>query len=346
MVKSKLDSLIRPLLAALFLLGGPVFSAPRKAPTTTIKRVAAGKLKPPPQPKAKLAVLAKPAPKPGEKPVAKPAPVLAPGELALVAQSAISVDLKSGAVLYEKDADSLQYPASATKILTALLIIESGKLEKLVTVDVEDTKVEPTMLEIKPGETYPRKDLLFALLMKSANDVAAALARDNAGSVPLFAGKMNQRAEQLGATSSHFVTPCGLHDLHHYTTARDLSLITAEAMKNPLFREIVATVEATILKADVPLKLRNHNRLLTRMPGCIGVKTGFTNAAQQVLVSAATREGREVLAIVLHTDKPGIWEDSMRLLYDGFEKLGLPPLPPVTLPLPSPVGPEEKEGGQ
>ncbi len=338
MVKSKLDSLVRPLLAALFLLSGPVFSAPRKAPSTTTKRVTSAKLKPVPKPKAK----------PASKPVAKPtpAPVLAPGELALVARSAISVDMQSGAVLYEKDADSLQYPASATKILTALLIIESGKLEELVTVDVEDTKVEPTVLDMKPGETYSRKDLLSALLMKSANDVAAALARDNAGSVPLFAAKMNERAEQLGATSSHFVTPCGLHDLHHYTTARDLSLITAMAMKNPLFREIVATVEATILKADVPLKLRNHNRLLVRMPGCIGVKTGFTNAAQQVLVSAATREGREVLAIVLHTNKPGIWEDSMRLLHDGFEKLGLPPLPPVTLPLPSPVGPEEKAGGQ
>ncbi len=342
MEKSKLDRFLRLLLAALFLLGGPVFSAPKKAPTTTIKRVAPERKKP----KQKPAPTPKPAGKPVAKPAPEPAPALAPGELALVAQSAISVDLKSGAVIYEKDADSLRYPASATKILTALLIIESGRLDDLVTVEVEDTKVEPTVLDLKPGETYPRKDLLFALLMKSANDVAAALARDNAGSIPLFAEKMNRRAEQLGAKSSHFVTPSGLHDLHHYTTARDLALIATAAMKNALFRQIVGTAETTILKADLPLKLTNHNRLLARMPGCIGVKTGFTNAAQQVLVSAAARDGREVLAVVLHTNKPGIWEDSMRLLCDGFEKLGLPLLPSPALPLPLAAGSEDKEGGQ
>lgn len=308
MVKLKLFSPICLLFTVLFLLGGTAFSAPKKAPRTTIKRVAPAK------------------PKPVLKPTPEPPPVLAPGELPLAARSAIAMDLKNGTVLYEKDADSMQYPASTTKILTALIIIESGKLEELVTVQAEDTKVEPTVLEMKVGETYPRKDLLFALLMKSANDVAAALARDNAGSVALFAEKMNLRAAQLGATSSHFVTPNGLHDPHHYTTARDLGLIACAAMKEPLFRQIVATAEATILKADVPVKLTNHNRLLAKMPGCIGVKTGFTNPAQQVLVSAAVREGREVLAVVLHTNKPGIWEDSMRLLYDGFEKLGLPPL--------------------
>lgn len=316
MVKLKFLNPICLLFTALFLLGGIAFSAPKKAPKTTIKRVAPVK------------------PKPVVKPTPEPPQVLAPGELALAARSAIAMDLKSGAVLYEKDADSMQYPASTTKILTALIIIESGKLDELVTVQPEDTKVEPTVLEMKVGETYPRKDLLFALLMKSANDVAAALARDNAGSVALFAEKMNQRAVQLGATSSHFVTPNGLHDPHHYTTARDLGLIACAAMKEPLFRQIVATAEATILKAELPVKLTNHNRLLAKMPGCIGVKTGFTNPAQQVLVSAAVREGREVLAVVLHTNKPGIWEDSMRLLYDGFEKLGLPPLQPAALPLP------------
>ena len=330
MANSKFHSPFRLLLAALFLLGGVAFSAPKKAPKTTIKRVAP----------------AKPTPKPIAKPTPQPAPVLAPGELPLAARSAISVDLKTGVVLYEKDADAMQYPASATKILTALLVIEGGDLEKVVTVELADTKVEPTVMELKPGETYPRKDLLFALLLKSANDVAAALARDNAGSVPLFAEKMNRRAEELGATSSHFVTPSGLHDPHHYTTARDLALIAREAMKNPLFRQIVATTEATITKAELPLKLTNHNRLLAKMPGCIGVKTGFTNPAQQVLVSAAAREGREVLAVVLHTNKPGIWEDSKRLLYDGFEKLGLPPLAPTTTPAPVSVVPEEKDGGQ
>ena len=270
---------------------------------------------------AALKPASKPAPAPAE-PKPSPAP-LAPGELPLIAEAAALLDVQTGDFIYQKNPDDIHYPASTTKILTALLIIEAGDLDKLVTIEIADTKVEPSALDVKPGEQYPRRHLLYALLLKSANDVAMCLARDNAGSVAAFAEKMTLRAEQLGATNSHFTNPHGLHDTHHYTTAGDLARITLAAMKNPIFREIVATPEAWLLKGDQFVQLRNHNKLLWRFPGCTGCKTGFTNAARQTLVSSATRQGREVISVVLKTNPVGMWSDSTSLLLYGFERLGL-----------------------
>jgi serine-type D-Ala-D-Ala carboxypeptidase (penicillin-binding protein 5/6) len=245
--------------------------------------------------------------------------------LNVVAQSAAVVDSYSGDFLFAKNENAKQYPASSTKILTALIVIESGDLDHLVTVDLTDTKVEPSSLGLKPGEQYTRRQLLFGLLLKSANDVAMALARDNAGSVSAFAEKMNLRAAQLGATSSHFVNPHGLHDPNHYTTAHDLVLIGRAAMQQPLFREIVSTVYYTWRAPSGQIdQLRNHNRLLRHFAGCNGLKTGYTRIAQQVLVSSALRGGHEVISVVLHTDKPGIWDDSKALLSYGLIKLGCP----------------------
>ena len=284
--------------------------------------------------------------KPAPTPTPTPAP-LAPGELPLAAKSAILLDAKTGDVLYEKAPDEMQYPASATKILTALLVLEQGDLDKKVTIQIEDTKVEASALEFKPGEEYTRRHLLFALLLKSANDVALALARDNAGSVAAFAGKMNRRAETLGALSSHFTNPHGLHNPHHFTTARDLALIARVAMQQPLFREIVATPEIAMARGNEWIVMRNHNKLLWMLPGCIGVKTGFTNPAQHVLVSSAIRAGKEAVSVVMHTDKLGKWSDSKTLLDHAFEKLGVPatvPSPATTPPVPSasePAGPAE-----
>jgi serine-type D-Ala-D-Ala carboxypeptidase (penicillin-binding protein 5/6) len=245
--------------------------------------------------------------------------------LNVVAQSAAVVDSYSGDFLFAKNENAKQYPASSTKILTALIVIESGDLDHLVTIDLADTKVEPSSLGLKPGEQYTRRQLLFGLLLKSANDVAMALARDNAGSVSAFADKMNLRAAQLGATSSHFVNPHGLHDPNHYTTAHDLVLIGRAAMQQPLFREIVSTVYYTWRAPSGQIdQLRNHNRLLRHFAGCNGLKTGYTRLAQQVLVSSALRGGHEVISVVLHTDKPGIWDDSKALLSYGLIKLGCP----------------------
>jgi D-alanyl-D-alanine carboxypeptidase (penicillin-binding protein 5/6) len=245
--------------------------------------------------------------------------------LNVVAQSAAVVDSYSGDFLFAKNENAKQYPASSTKILTALIVIESGNLDHFVTVDPADTKVEPSSIGLKPGEEYTRRQLLYGLLLKSANDVAMALARDNAGSVPAFAEKMNLRAAQLGATSSHFVNPHGLHDPNHYTTAHDLVLIGRAAMQQPLFREIVSTVYYTWKAPSGQIdQLRNHNRLLRHFAGCNGLKTGYTRIAQQVLVSSALRGGHEVISVVLHTDKPGIWDDSKALLSYGLIKLGCP----------------------
>jgi serine-type D-Ala-D-Ala carboxypeptidase (penicillin-binding protein 5/6) len=255
--------------------------------------------------------------------------LLAPGarsqDLPLAAQSAALVDSYSGEFLYTKNADAKQYPASSTKILTALIVIEAGNLDQLVTVAPEDTKVEPSSLNLKPGQQFTRRQLLFGMLLKSANDVAMCLARDNAGSIPAFAEKMDLRAAELGATSSHFVNPHGLHDPNHYTTAHDLVLIARAAMQQPLFRQIVSTIYYTWRPPSGGVEeLRNHNRLLRHFAGCNGLKTGYTRAAQQVLVSSALRGGHEVISVVLHTDKPGIWVDSKTLLTYGLIKLGCP----------------------
>ena len=246
-------------------------------------------------------------------------------DLSLAAQSAALVDSYSGEFLYTKNPDAKEYPASSTKILTALIVIEAGNLDQIVTVAPEDTKVEPSSLDLKPGQQFTRRQLLFGMLLKSANDVAMCLARDNAGSVPAFAEKMNLRAAELGATSSHFVNPHGLHDPNHYTTAHDLVLIARAAMQQPLFRQIVSTIYYTWRTPTGQVEeLRNHNRLLRHFAGCNGLKTGYTRPAQQVLVSSALRSGHEVISVVLHTDKPGIWVDSKTLLTYGLIKLGCP----------------------
>jgi serine-type D-Ala-D-Ala carboxypeptidase (penicillin-binding protein 5/6) len=244
----------------------------------------------------------------------------------VAAVSAAVIDSFTGDFLFLKNEDAIQYPASSTKILTALLVIEAGGLDKPVTVDLSDTKVEPTKLDLSPGEQYTRRQLIYGLMLKSANDVAMALARDNAGSVEAFAEKMNRRAAELGATNSHFTNPNGLHDPSHYTTAHDLALIARAAMEQPFFRQVVETIYYTWKSPKgVVYQLRNHNRLLRHFAGCNGLKTGYTRAAQQVLVSSALREGYEVISVVLHTNKPGIWEDSKALLTYGLIKVGCPP---------------------
>lgn len=244
----------------------------------------------------------------------------------VLAESAALLDTFTGEFLYTKNEDAREYPASATKILTALIVIEAGDLDKMVKVELPDTKVEPSSLDLKPGEQYPRRQLLYGLLLKSANDVALALARDDAGSVEAFVEKMNRRAVELGAASGHFTNPHGLHDPDHYTTAHDLAVIARAAMQQPFLREIVSTIYYTWKSPSGGTdQLRNHNRLLRHFAGCNGLKTGYTRAAQQVLVSSALREGHEVISVVLHTNKPGIWDDSKTLLTYGLIKLGCPP---------------------
>ena len=238
--------------------------------------------------------------------------------LPLAARGAIVIDALTGASLYEKNADDPQFPASTTKIMTARLIIEEGDLDREVECTLEDSRVGESSLYLKPGQRYTRRQMLYGLMLKSANDVAHALARDNAGTMPAFAEKMTLRAAELGATATRFMNPNGLHNAAHTTCPRDLAVITRAAMQQPLFRELVTTRSYNWVKESVVIPLSNHNRLLARFPGCTGVKTGYTNPAMHVLVSAALRDGREVIAVVMHTDKPGIWDDSTILLEYGL----------------------------
>jgi D-alanyl-D-alanine carboxypeptidase (penicillin-binding protein 5/6) len=273
---------------------------------------------------------AKPRPAKREAVVAEMPPGIAipdaSGGLALAAHGATVIDTLTGDPLYEKNAYDRFYPASSTKILTALLVIEAGDLDRIVVIAPEDTHVEPSAIGFKPGDQFTRRELLYALMLKSANDVAQALARDNAGSIEAFAEKMTQRAASLGATQSHFANPHGLHNPEHYTTPHDLALIARSAMQQPFFRKIVGTISyAWVTPQGAVVQLQNHNKLLWCPPwkfeGCTGLKTGYTVPAQQVLVSSALRNHREVISVVMHSDKPGIWMDSKALLTYGLAHL-------------------------
>jgi D-alanyl-D-alanine carboxypeptidase (penicillin-binding protein 5/6) len=239
---------------------------------------------------------------------------------AVRAQSVIVVDAETGEVLYEKNADAPRQIASTTKLMTAMLVAESGDLDKEVTVETEDTLCEPTKLNFKAGERYDRRSLLFALLVHSCNDVARCLARDNAGTIFEFAAKMDLRAHELGALNTEFVNPNGLpspgEDQH--STARDLSRIARAAYANPLIRQIVATKTLVFQYADGRTReFTNTNKVLGRYPLCNGMKTGYTDAAGHCLVSSAVSGNRTVIAVCLG-DNQSIWNDSQRLLMWGM----------------------------
>jgi len=244
----------------------------------------------------------------------------APGVVpATGASSVIVINARSGEVLYEKNPDQLRPPASTEKLLTALIIAETGYLDRPVTVEAIDTLAEPVKLNIKPGETYQRIDLLRALLVKSPNDVARCLARDNAGSIEAFAERMNQRARELGATSSHFVNPNGLPVPGQYSTARDLSIIARAAYANPTIRSIVCLPQLVFRYANGRTReLENTNKVLKRLPYCNGMKTGYTEAAGHCLIASGSRPGRDVIVVVLGDSKAGVWRDASALLSWGL----------------------------
>ena len=237
------------------------------------------------------------------------------GVPATKAKSVVIVDAKTGQTLYEKNADEIRAAASTQKLLTALIVAESGHLDQPVTVQQTDTFAEPVKLNIKPGETYQRIDLLRALLVKSPNDVARCLARDRAGSIEAFAALMNQRARELGATHSHFVNPNGLPIPGQYSTARDLSLIARAAYANPTIRSIVCLPQLVFRYANGRTReLENTNKVLKRVPYCNGMKTGYTEAAGHCLIASGTRPGRDIIVVVLGDSKAGVWRDASALL--------------------------------
>jgi D-alanyl-D-alanine carboxypeptidase (penicillin-binding protein 5/6) len=228
--------------------------------------------------------------------------------------SAIVVDAATGRVLHEVNADQRRPVASTQKLLTALLIAEAGNLDQEVLVEASDTWAEPTKLYIKPGDVYSRYDFLRILLVKSMNDVALALARDNAGSVEAFADKMNARAIQMGMLESHFANPNGLPAPGQYSTARDMARLALVAYRNRTLRSIMCQKSITWrYNSGKVTTFSNTNAVLKNYGPCNGMKTGTTNAAGRCLISSASAGGRDIIAVVLG-DNSRVWTNSHRLL--------------------------------
>ena len=237
---------------------------------------------------------------------------------ALSARSAVLIDGESGEVLCAKNPDERLPMASTTKIMTALVAIENADLEATVTVPKEAVGVEGSSIYLYEGEELRLIDLLYALMLESANDAATAIAITVGGSIEGFADMMNQKARDLNLIDTSFQNPHGLDSEEHYTTARELGKIAAYAMQNDTFREIVSTKKKTIpLNGDEGVRLLiNHNRLLKSYDGAIGVKTGYTKRSGRCLVSAAERDGLTLICVTLSA--PNDWNDHRSLLDYGF----------------------------
>ena len=240
------------------------------------------------------------------------------GELpAIGAGAALLVDAATGHVLYEHNADDPRPVASTQKLLTGLIIAEAGNLDGRVRVEPIDTQAEPSKLYLKAGEVYRRGDLLRILLVKSMNDVARCLARDNAGSIDAFAVRMNAKARELGMHNSHFVNPNGLPAPGQYSTPRDMARVALAAYRNRAVRDIVRQRETSWNYNDGRVRtFENTNQVLRRWPLCNGMKTGYTEAAGHCLIASATHDGRHVISL-LFNDKQ-VWDDSYRMLSWGL----------------------------
>jgi len=237
----------------------------------------------------------------------------------VTAKSALLFDANTGRVIYKKNENDQRAVASTQKLLTALIVAESGDLEKMVRIAESDTQAEPTKLYLRTGHTYSRDQLLHALLVKSANDVARALARDNAGSVSAFASRMNATMRRLGGENSNFVNPNGLPAEGQYSTARDMARVARAVYRNPDLRDVIKTRYYPFrFNGGKVLTLRNTNRVLRNYSFCNGMKTGYTVAAGHCLVSSGSYNGRDVIAVVLGSNKARVWQESANLLAYGL----------------------------
>lgn len=234
-------------------------------------------------------------------------------------QAAAIFDLTTGELLAGIEPESQVYPASTTKVLTALLVVELGTLTDLVTISNKAEQQIGTSLYSRAGEQYTVRDLLYALMVLSANDVAVALAEYISGTEAEFAQLMNTRALELGASGSNFVNPNGLPDNDHYTTAKDMAKIFAAAFKHPILREIMGT---RVYYIDLPSGERrplvNGNKMLTEYEGTLGGKTGYTSQAGNCLVTAAQSGNLQLGVAVFKAQGSVIWEDVTALLDYGF----------------------------
>ena len=237
------------------------------------------------------------------------------------AKSAIVIEAATGKIIYEKKATQAMYPASTTKIMTLIAALEQGNLEDVLTVSANAANTEGSSIYLEPGERLKLLEVLYGVMLHSGNDATVAVAEHISGSVEKFSRLMTDKARAIGAAHTNFTNPNGLPDPNHYTTAHDLAKITAYGYRNPLFRKIVGTRHQTIPwnNKGYDRDLYNENKLLWNYEGADGVKTGYTEAAGQCLVSSAVRDNIRLVAVVLDSDQ--MWDDSKALLNFGFSKL-------------------------
>ena len=236
---------------------------------------------------------------------------------AVSAKRAYVLDAVSGRVLFEKNADEQSLIASTTKIMTALVVCEQCNVLDRMRIPREAVGIEGSSMYLKEGEVLTLQELLYGLMLSSGNDAAVALAIYCGGTVEGFAEMMNDKARVLGMTGTHFENPNGLDSPGHYSTARDLAILASYAMENPIFAKTVSAKSVTVGERY----LTNHNKLLWRVEGADGVKTGFTKAAGRILVSSAIRDGRRLVAVTI--DDPDDWKDHAALLEEGFARYSI-----------------------
>ncbi len=239
----------------------------------------------------------------------------------LSAASAVLMDAATGRVLYEKDGRTRRLIASTTKLMTALVALESGRsLEEVVTIQPSWAGVEGSSIYLRPGEKLTLEALLYGLLLRSGNDAALAIASHCGGTVENFVARMNARARELGMADTSFANPNGLDDEKHYSSACDMALLARACLENEALAHIVATRSITLGTRT----FTNHNKLLWRYEGCVGLKTGYTEKAGRTLVSAAKREGVTLICVTLNA--PGDWADHTALFDWGFANYRARPL--------------------
>jgi len=243
----------------------------------------------------------------------------------VTSEGCLLMDLDSGQVLFSKNAHDRFYPASTTKILTALIVLEKCDLSEIVTVGEDPPYIDGTKIYLFEDEQLTVEQMLYAMMLESANDCAEALAEHVSGSVEAFAVLMNQKAKELGCTDSNFVNPHGLHDDNHYTSAWDLALIAREAMKNPVFRKIVSTRSSQIPPTNKQPELRYLNNLNKLMfygkyyyEGVDGIKTGYTSQAKNTLVASCMKDGLHLMGVFLSCSS-GVYTDAKNLFDYGFD---------------------------
>ena len=231
------------------------------------------------------------------------------------AKSAILINSQTGEVLYEKNPDDKMLIASTTKIMTAVVVLDKCGMDDIVEVSPDAANVEGSSAYLRAGEKLTVRELLYALMLSSGNDAAAALAIHVSGSIEKFAGDMNAKAKELGLENTSYKNPHGLDAEGHYSTARDLAKLTQYALKNNDFKDIVSTKTAAVGSRS----LTNHNKLLWNIDGAIGVKTGYTKAAGRILVSAVERNGASYICVTLND--PDDWDDHTNIYNKVFSQI-------------------------